>query len=143
MNGCEAGKREKKGAPIRSADHSSFTSSGSQISFGKLVVRSSTSTNSTSFVYRCGLRKDRLDMSESLKCFGFCRSRFRAWNCASFACKGQHCSFSIFLSRVQTGCCAPRYQDRTALWAHAECPTRPLRVWEVVVVTLGSSSARQ
>lgn len=37
-------------APIRSANHSSLTSSGSQMSLGKLVVRSSTSTNSTSLV---------------------------------------------------------------------------------------------
>jgi hypothetical protein len=65
-------------APIRSAYHASRTFSGSQMSFGKFVVRSSTSTNSTSFAYKCGLRNDRFDMSESLKCFGLVGSRFSA-----------------------------------------------------------------
>ena len=87
-------RKQMRGAPMRSANHSSFTLCGSQRSLGKFDVRSSTSTNSTSFVYRCGLRNDRLDMSESLKCFGFCGSRFRAWNCANFACPSPCSAFS-------------------------------------------------
>lgn len=41
-------KMRKLDGPILSANQSSWTSWGSQISFGKFVVRSSTSTNSTS-----------------------------------------------------------------------------------------------
>lgn len=68
---------------ILSANQSSLTSSGSHIFLGKLVRRSSTSTNSTSLVYRCGLRKERLDISESLKCFGLSGSCLSVEKCAS------------------------------------------------------------
>lgn len=81
MNNCY--DSEGVDVPMLSANHSGRMSSGSHISFGKFVVRSSTSTNSTSLAYKWGLRKDRLDISESLKCLGSSESCFKAWNCAS------------------------------------------------------------
>lgn len=76
---------KRRGAPMRSAYHSSLTLSGSQRGFGKFVVRSSTSTNSTSLAYRWGLRKARFSIRESLKCRGFCGSRLRARKVDSLA----------------------------------------------------------
>lgn len=125
---------------MRSANHSSFTSFGSQRSLGKFVVRSSTSTNSTSFVYRCGLRNDRLDMSESLKCFGFCGSRFRAWNCANFACPSP-CLVTSDSGRVEWS--SPRCQDHKFQQARAECPSHRRRVWAEAEAACGSWLARQ
>ena len=46
---------------------------------------SSTSTNSTSFAYKCGFRNDRFIINESLKCFGAFGSFLRVWNWISFA----------------------------------------------------------
>ena len=52
--------------------------------FGKLDDFSSTSTNSTSLAYKCGLRNVRFDISESLKCFGGL-DLLRSKNCRSLA----------------------------------------------------------
>lgn len=84
--------------PIRLANHSSSTSFGFHKSLGKLVTRSSTSTNSTNLVYRCGLRNERFAMRESLKCLGFVGSFFSAWNCASLACDSNRATFATKLS---------------------------------------------
>ena len=73
-----------RNVPILSANHLPLTSLGSHKSWGKLVVHSSTSTNSTSLVYRWGLQNDLLDIKESLKCLGFSWSCFNSWKCASF-----------------------------------------------------------
>lgn len=69
--------------PIWFAYQSGLTSSGSHRSFGKFVVRSSTSTQSTRWVYRWGFLNDRLDIRESLKCIGFERSSFKDENFAN------------------------------------------------------------
>jgi len=86
-------------SPILSANHSSRMSLGSQTSRGKFVAFSSTSTNSTSFAYKCGFLNDRFIINESLKCFGAFGSLLREWNWISFAYKKKKNKRTDFIER--------------------------------------------